>query len=81
MFLGDQLITTEAPPKFLSSLNKSLAFCLSNNVLPKKVPRPRPEFGFNSNDLDLTSEEELPTPEKESLRTKYNQFQNMCHWH
>ena len=42
-------MTTEAPPKFLSSLNKSLAFCLSNKVLPKKVPRPKPEFEFNSN--------------------------------
>ena len=40
MFFGDQLITTEAPPKFLSSLNDSFAFCLSNKVLPKKVPRP-----------------------------------------
>ena len=53
MFLGDQLITTEAPPKFLSSLNDSFAFCLSNKVFPKKVPRPKPEFEFNSNDLDL----------------------------
>ena len=40
----------------MSSLNKSLAFCLSNKVLPKKVPRPRPEFEFNSNDLDLIIE-------------------------
>ena len=53
MFLGDQLITTEAPPKFLSSLNDSFAFCLSNKVLPKKVPRPRPELEFISNDLDF----------------------------
>ena len=54
MFFGDQLITTEAPPKFLSSLNDSFAFCLSNNVLPKKVPRPRPEFEFNSKDFDFS---------------------------
>ena len=47
------MITTEAPPKFLSSLKRSLAFCLSNKVFPKKVPRPKPEFEFNSNDLDL----------------------------
>ena len=51
--MGDQLITTEAPPKFLSSLNKSLAFCLSNKVFPKKVPKPKPEFEFNSNELDF----------------------------
>ena len=44
---------TKAPPRSLFLLNSSFAFCLSNNVLPKKVPSPRPEFELNSLDLDL----------------------------
>ena len=47
------MITTDAPPKFLSLLKNNLALFLSNKVFPKKVPRPKPEFEFNSNDLDF----------------------------
>ncbi len=36
-------------------------------------------ISFNlSKDLDITSEEELPAPEKIDLKEKYNKFQNLC---
>ena len=51
--LGLQLIITRAPPNLPFLLNNKLAPCLSNNVLPKKVPSPSPEFELNSFDFDL----------------------------
>ena len=34
-------------------LNSNFAFFLSNNVFPKNVPNPSPEFELNSFDFDL----------------------------
>ena len=46
-----QEIFTEAPPNFLSFEKDKIACFFSNNVLPKKVPNPRPALELTAFDL------------------------------